>query len=31
MSMDMTLDELRIETLLPADAQTRRWFMSMER
>jgi len=31
MSMDATLDDLRIETLLPADEQTRRWFMSFER
>ena len=31
MSMDTTLDDLRIETLLPADEQTRRWFMSLER
>jgi transcriptional regulator with XRE-family HTH domain len=30
MSMDATLDDLRIETLLPADEQTRRWFMSLE-
>jgi len=29
MSMDATLDDLRIETLLPADEPTRRWFMSM--
>lgn len=28
MSMDATLDDLRIETLLPADEQTRRWFAS---
>jgi len=26
MSMDATLDDLRIETLLPADEQTRQWF-----
>lgn len=26
MSMDATLDDLRIETLLPADEKTRRWF-----
>ncbi|GGX42149.1 transcriptional regulator [Tateyamaria omphalii] len=26
MSMDATLDDLRIETLLPADEQTRHWF-----
>lgn len=26
MSMDATLDDLRIETLLPVDEQTRRWF-----
>ena len=31
MSMDMTLDDLRIKTLLPADEQTRRWVMSLER
>ncbi|MGP1397673.1 MAG: helix-turn-helix domain-containing protein [Inquilinaceae bacterium] len=31
MSMDATLDDLRIETLLPADERTRRWFMSLGR
>ena len=30
MSMDATLDDLRIETLLPADEQTRRWFISLQ-
>lgn len=29
MSMDATLDDLRIETLLPADDQTRRWFVNV--
>lgn len=29
MSMDATLDDLRIETLLPADDQTRQWFANM--
>lgn len=28
--MDMTLDDLRIKTLLPVDEQTRRWVMSLE-
>ncbi|WP_300018281.1 helix-turn-helix transcriptional regulator [uncultured Roseobacter sp.] len=31
MSMDATLDDLRIETLLPADEKTRRWFDSLRR
>jgi hypothetical protein len=31
MSMDMTLDDPRIKTLPPADEQTRRWVMSLER
>jgi transcriptional regulator with XRE-family HTH domain len=31
MSMDATLDDLRIETLLPADEATRRWFKSLGR
>jgi transcriptional regulator with XRE-family HTH domain len=31
MSMDAALDDLRIETLLPADERTRRWFISLER
>ncbi len=30
MSMDATLDDLRIETLLPADEQTRSWFKRFE-
>ncbi len=30
MSMDATLDDLRIETLLPADEQTRAWFKRFE-
>lgn len=29
MSMDTTLDDLRIETLLPADEPTRQWFMGL--
>lgn len=29
MSMDSTLDDLRIETLLPANETTRRWFMNL--
>ncbi len=29
MSMDATLDDLRIETLLPADEQTRQWFAGL--
>ncbi|MEQ8968270.1 MAG: helix-turn-helix transcriptional regulator [Azospirillaceae bacterium] len=29
MSMDASLDDLRIETLLPANEPTRRWFMGM--
>lgn len=29
MSMDATLDDLRIETLLPADEPTRRWFREL--
>lgn len=29
MSMDATLDDLRIETLLPADEPTRRWFRAL--
>jgi hypothetical protein len=29
MSMDATLDDLRIETLLPADEPTRRWFTEL--
>jgi len=31
MSLDATLDDLRIETLLPADEQTRHWFTSLDR
>jgi len=31
MSMDASLDDLRIETLLPADERTRRWFTSLDR
>lgn len=31
MSMDATLDDLRIETLLPADEPTRRWFTNLDR
>ena len=31
MSMDATLDDLRIETLLPADEQTRQWFKQLKR
>lgn len=31
MSMDATLDDLRIETLLPADETTRRWFDDLPR
>ncbi len=30
MSIDATLDDLRIETLLAADEETRRWFMSLQ-
>lgn len=30
MSMDASLDDLRIETLLPANEQTRHWFMSLK-
>ncbi len=29
MSMDATLDDLRIETLLPANEETRHWFMNL--
>ncbi|NNK67407.1 MAG: helix-turn-helix transcriptional regulator [Rhodobacteraceae bacterium] len=31
MSMDATLDDLRIETLLPADEPTRQWFVNPDR
>ncbi|WP_076449156.1 helix-turn-helix domain-containing protein [Roseivivax lentus] len=31
MTMDATLDDLRIETLLPANEATRRWFMDLRR
>jgi hypothetical protein len=31
MSMDPTLDDLRMETLLPADERTRRWFTDLDR
>ena len=30
MSMDAALDDLRLETLLPADEQTRRWFLELQ-